>query len=167
MPVIPSTTTTTTGFSPSYNNCSKLLVPSIAGDNIGSTVSPNLNMSIVILTSGSHTPASQPLQPMAVEEEQQASVERRAPIHSRFGNKWATIASFHNGRSNDVIKNHWNSMLKQKHTTAAIDGVKERGNRTGRCLQNLQTRKCDLGGGGCCLWDLWDLLGDQIQHFRD
>ncbi|KAG5549270.1 hypothetical protein RHGRI_014581 [Rhododendron griersonianum] len=26
-----------------------------------------------------------------------------APIHSRFGNKWATIARFHNGRSTDLF----------------------------------------------------------------
>ncbi|KAG5555089.1 hypothetical protein RHGRI_012577 [Rhododendron griersonianum] len=74
-----------------------------------------------------------------------------APIHSRFGNKWATIARFHNGLSNNVIKNHWNFVLKRKHATAAIDGVKERGGRRGRSLQNLQIWKWDLGGGGCCL----------------
>ncbi|KAI8533865.1 hypothetical protein RHMOL_Rhmol10G0042600 [Rhododendron molle] len=167
MVVIPSTTTTMTSFSPSYNNRSKLLVPSITGDNIGSTVSPNLNMSIVILTSGSHTPASQPLQPVAVEEEQQASVERRAPIHSRFGNKWATIASFHNGRSNDVIKNHWNSMLKQKHTTTAIDGVKERGDRRcQRARRSTVSRSAAIGQAivskickqGNVIWGVGDVV---------
>ncbi|KAG5526502.1 hypothetical protein RHGRI_032694 [Rhododendron griersonianum] len=82
-----------------------------------------------------------------------------APIHSRFGNKWATIARFHNGWLNDVIKNHWNSMLKRKHATSAIDGVKERGSRRGRCLQNLQIWKWDLGGGGCWLMSFLKFMG--------
>lgn len=69
--------------------------------------------------------------------------------HAKYGNKWATIARLLNGRTDNAIKNHWNSTLKRKYSAAMVEGAVDEENQNTRLEKRPAIGSQILRTGNC------------------
>ncbi|XP_074567251.1 transcription factor MYB20 [Curcuma longa] len=58
------------------------------------------------------------LKRVAISEEEEDQIIQ---LHSRFGNRWSKIASYFPGRTDNEIKNHWNTRIKKRFKLLGVD----------------------------------------------
>ncbi|XP_039117582.1 MYB-like transcription factor ODO1 [Dioscorea cayenensis subsp. rotundata] len=53
----------------------------------------------------------------------EAEEDQIIELHARLGNRWSKIASYFPGRTDNEIKNHWNTRIKKKLKLLGLDPV--------------------------------------------
>ncbi|KAH7671032.1 myb proto-oncogene protein plant protein [Dioscorea alata] len=77
-------------------------------------------------------------------------------VHSRFGNRWSKIASYFPGRTDNEIKNYWNTRIKKRLKLLGIDPLTHKPIETTTTTTKCEEKKME---------NTLNMVGDDMQEY--